>query len=236
MIAAHAMRAFHRCDSFYKVDVPLPVRIVYSIALVIPCLPICDSNQQISRGASRLTRSRCAYGHVGTDGILGYLGTRDIAASQGGPSLCCAASICVLFYIGIWSSSGFATAQFHELFIPFYPILLYLLWLVASVVSVRRSRRRAAMNHSSSNSRVGMLYSRYLGAATLPHPRPPAHPVSFAPLRLRGLIPRSRPPPLPPALCPWRPGARPQASVASTSFGRSFSCSCSRSFCRRRPR
>ena len=112
----------------------------------------------------------------------------------------------VFFYMGIWSGSGFSSGWI-DLFISFYPILLYLLWLVASVLSVRRSRRRAAMNHSSSNSRVGMLYSRYLGAATLPHPRPPAHPGSCAPLRLHDLIPRSRPPPLPPRPLPtatWR--------------------------------
>ena len=48
------MRAFHRCDSYYKVNVPLPVRTVYAIALVIPCMPISGPT---SMGAPRLTSS-----------------------------------------------------------------------------------------------------------------------------------------------------------------------------------
>lgn len=101
--------------------------------------------------------------------ILGYLATRDVAMVQRWPTLCRMTIIPLLYYAWAWLATGLTIGILFWCLCVF-PLLLYLFWLSAAVISVRRTSHAGAPSQVATGKkpgrqgqRVGMLYNRYLG-------------------------------------------------------------------------
>ena len=98
--------------------------------------------------------------------ILGYLATRDVAMVQRWPTLCRMSIIPLLYYAWAWVATGLTNGILFWCLCVF-PLLLYLFWLLAAVISVRRTSHAGAPSQVATGKKPGRQGQRVVSRSPL---------------------------------------------------------------------